>query len=50
MAVIASEADLEAIDAGHKETIEAAVAFALASPWPDVQEMYRDVYEEELVA
>ena len=46
----ATMADLEAIDENHKSTIEAAVAYALESPWPDVQEMYRDVYEEELVA
>ena len=44
----ATEADLEAVDAAHKVTIEAAVAFALASPFPDVSEMYRDVYAEEL--
>ena len=46
----ATMADLEAIDEGHKAVIEAAVAYALESPWPDAQEMYRDVYEEELVA
>ncbi len=44
----ASMADLEAIDAGHKETIEAALTYALESPFPDVREMYRDVYAEEL--
>ncbi len=46
----ATMADLEKIDEGHKETIEAALVYALDSPWPDVQEIYRDVYEEELVA
>ncbi len=46
----ATMADLEAIDAGHKEVIEAALVYALESPFPDVKEMYRDVYAEELVA
>ena len=45
----ASMGDLEAIDEAHKATIEAACAYALASPFPDVMEMYRDVYAEELV-
>jgi acetoin:2,6-dichlorophenolindophenol oxidoreductase subunit alpha len=44
----ATEADLEKIDEGHKEAIEAAVAFALASPFPDASELYIDVYAEAL--
>ena len=45
----ATQDQLSAIDAGHKETIEAALNFALESPFPDVSEIARDVYAYEVV-
>jgi pyruvate dehydrogenase E1 component alpha subunit len=41
---LATEADLEAIDAKIKAQVEVAVKFAEESPWPDPAEIYRDVY------
>jgi pyruvate dehydrogenase E1 component alpha subunit len=45
----ATEGQLAAIDARHRETIDAAVSFALDSPWPDVSEIRHDVYAEEVM-
>ena len=45
----ATEAELDAIDETHKQTIDAAMQFALDSPFPDVAEVRRDVYEYEVV-
>ena len=44
----AGEAELDAIDAGHKQAIEAALEFALASPLPDLSEVRRDIYADEV--
>ena len=44
----ATQAELDAIDARHAATIEAAVVFALDSAWPEEAEIRRDVYAEEL--
>lgn len=46
----ASEADLAAIESEAEQAIEEAVAFALASPFPDAAELRRDVFAEELAA
>ena len=45
----AKEADLAAIEASHAEEIEAALKFALDSPFPDASEVRRDVYAYEVV-
>jgi acetoin:2,6-dichlorophenolindophenol oxidoreductase subunit alpha len=39
--------DLAAVDAKNRETIDQAVAFAEASPLPDVAELYTDVFVGE---
>ena len=44
------QAFLAAIEQAHKEEIDEAVQFALDSAFPDVSEIYRDVYEEEIAA
>ncbi|HLS98346.1 MAG: thiamine pyrophosphate-dependent dehydrogenase E1 component subunit alpha [Porticoccaceae bacterium] len=44
----ASEAELAAIDTGHESAIKAAVEKALAAPWPDPSELYKDVFTHEL--
>jgi pyruvate dehydrogenase E1 component alpha subunit len=41
---VATEADLEAIDAGIKIKVEEAVKFAEESAYPPVSEAYKDVY------
>ncbi len=41
---IASESDLEAIDAEIKEQVEESVKFAEESPYPPVEEVYKDIY------
>lgn len=43
----ATEADLEAIDAQIKVTVEASVKFAEESPYPSAEEAYKDVYVQE---
>ncbi|MFC4295001.1 thiamine pyrophosphate-dependent dehydrogenase E1 component subunit alpha [Novosphingobium tardum] len=43
---IASEAELAAIEAEVEARIDAAVEFALASPFPELDELTRDVYAE----
>lgn len=44
---VATEADLEAIDAKIKVQVEEAVKFAEESPYPPVAEAYKDVYVQE---
>jgi len=46
----ASEADLGAIDAGHEVNIKSAIDKALDAPWPDVSELYKDVFINDLAA
>ena len=45
----ATERELADIEAGHAKEIEAALQFALASPFPEAIEVRRDVYEYEVV-
>ncbi len=45
----ASEEDLAGIEAGHAAEIEAALKFALDSPFPDASEVRHDVYAYEVV-
>jgi pyruvate dehydrogenase E1 component alpha subunit len=45
----AGEDELAAIESRHKEEIEAALQFALDSPYPDEAEIRRDVYAFEVV-
>lgn len=42
----ATEAELSAIDEKIEEQVKASVEFAENSPWPDVSELYTDVYEQ----
>ena len=42
----ATEAELNAIDEKIEEQVKASVEFAENSPWPDVSELYTDVYEQ----
>lgn len=44
----ASESELESIEKTIESEIDAAVEFALASPYPDVAELQRDVYAQEI--
>ena len=46
----ASEEELAGIEAAHAAEIKEAVEFAFASPYPDVSEIRRDVYEEDIAA
>jgi pyruvate dehydrogenase E1 component alpha subunit len=46
----ASEADLAAMEAGIEREIEVAVQFALSSPNPDLAELRRDVFADEMPA
>ena len=43
----ATEADLEKIDKGIKEIVEASVKFAEESPYPQASEAYKDVYVDQ---
>jgi pyruvate dehydrogenase E1 component alpha subunit len=45
---VCEESRLEALEADVRKEIEAAVQFALASPEPDVQTLWDDVYGEEI--
>jgi len=45
---IVTEAELNAIEAGFEAEIDAAVAAAMAAPLPDIIEIKRDVYAQEL--
>jgi len=47
---IATEASLAAMEAAIASEVEEAEAFAFASPTPDLSELLRDVYAEELAA
>lgn len=47
---VADEAALVALEAEIKAEVDAAVEFAFNSDYPDVAELRRDVYAEELVA
>lgn len=44
----ASESELKSIEKTVENEIDAAVEFALASPYPDVAELHRDVYAQEI--
>lgn len=44
---MATEKDLEKIDAAIKKTVEESVKFAEDSPWPDPSEAYEGIYAEE---
>lgn len=43
---ILTEAEMEKIDEAAKEEAAASVAFAEASPWPDPQSIFEDVYSQ----
>ncbi len=47
---IAKEAELAAIEAEIKAGIDEAAEFALSSPFPDLSELRKDVYKQEVVA
>jgi pyruvate dehydrogenase E1 component alpha subunit len=42
----AKEADLDAIDAAIETAVTEAVEFAEQSPWPEVHELFTDVYQQ----
>ena len=46
----AGEGELAALEAAADQEIDAAVEFALASPYPDVSELRRDVFAQEIEA
>ena len=43
----ATEAEIEAMEAKVKEEIDACVEFAESSPYPDDEEVYRDIYVQQ---
>ena len=43
----ATEAEIEAIDQRVKDLIEECVKFAEESPYPEIQQLYDVVYEQE---
>jgi pyruvate dehydrogenase E1 component alpha subunit len=47
---IATEAELAALEADIESQIDEAIEFALASPWPDPDELRFDVFEKEIAA
>ena len=47
---LASDADLAAIETANAVAIDEAAKYALASPWPDVSELQKDVYAMENAA
>ena len=47
---IASAEQLSEIEAGHEAALDAAVEFALGSPFPDLEELRRDVFAAEVMA
>lgn len=47
---IATEEELAAVEADIESQIDEAVEFALASPWPDTDELRFDVFEKEIAA
>lgn len=46
----ASEQELAAMEAEIEKGIDEALDFALSSPYPDIEELYRDVYHDEVPA
>ena len=46
----ATEEQLAAMEAGHTAEIDAAVEFALSSEYPDVAELRRDIFKDEVLA
>jgi acetoin:2,6-dichlorophenolindophenol oxidoreductase subunit alpha len=46
----ATEADLAALEKDVAASIDEAVEFALASPFPDAEENRRDIYRDEVTA
>ncbi|MGF6598457.1 TPP-dependent pyruvate/acetoin dehydrogenase alpha subunit [Paraburkholderia sp. GAS448] len=46
----ATEAELAEMEAEHNAAIDAAVEFALASAYPDVAELRRDIFKDEVLA
>ena len=46
----ATDSELAALEAAIEREIDEAVAFALDSPLPDVAELRRDVFAEEMAA
>lgn len=47
---IATEDELASVEAQIEADIDDAIAFALASPWPDADSLRFDVYEKEIAA
>lgn len=46
----AGEAQLQDIDSAIASEVDAAVEFAMSSPYPELAELRRDVYEQEIAA
>jgi pyruvate dehydrogenase E1 component alpha subunit len=46
---IATETELAAMEADIEAQISAAVEFALASPWPEPDDLRHDVFAEEVL-
>jgi pyruvate dehydrogenase E1 component alpha subunit len=46
---IASQEEIDAINARVDALVEESVKFAEESPWPDDSEVYKDVYDEDRV-
>jgi len=46
----ATEDELAALEAAIEKEIDEAVEFAVDSPYPDVAELRKDVFEEEMSA
>lgn len=46
----ASEQELAAMEANIEQGIDEALDYALSSPYPDIAELYRDVYHDEVPA
>ena len=46
----ATEESLSAIDQTHETNIKSAIDKALAAPWPDASELYKDVFINDLAA
>src|SRR5690606_6249112 len=43
----ATEAEIEAINDKVKAIVDESVAFAEESPWPSIDELYKDIYVED---
>jgi pyruvate dehydrogenase E1 component alpha subunit len=46
----ATEAQLAAMESDHEAQIDAAVEFTLSSEYPDVAELRRDIFKDEVLA